>query len=115
MKIRNGFVSNSSSSSFVCIVAKSAMDELIATKFDNAQKAFVEQLFCVRSKFGTEVYVAEGPYGDNYYFYEDFSYDPVDGDPEDIKTDGGDVWESVQDLINDLPDEMVLEIHPDAG
>ena len=40
MKTRTGFVSNSSTSSFVCVVAKADHEKAIATLTDEQRKAF---------------------------------------------------------------------------
>lgn len=89
MKIRNGFVSNSSSSSFVVIAPKNVVDDVLSNMTTN-EKAAVnwiktdDRLFC-----GKMVSVFEGVSG-NYSSWEDFEY-PEDVDDED---EDGDVYAS---------------------
>jgi hypothetical protein len=77
MKIRSGFVSNSSSSSFVVIAPKNVVDDVLHTMTTN-EKAAIEhvktenKLFC-----GKVVSVFQGSDG-NYSSWEDFEY------PEEI-------------------------------
>jgi hypothetical protein len=81
MKIRSGFVSNSSSSSFVVIAPKSVVDDTLH-KMSTNEKAAVnwikteDKLFC-----GKMVSIFQGVTG-NYSSWEDFGY-PEDFDEED--------------------------------
>ena len=81
MKIRSGFVSNSSSSSFVVIAPKNIVDDVLNELTTN-EKAAVnwiktgDKLFC-----GKVVTVFQGMTG-NYSSWEDFEY-PEDVDDED--------------------------------
>ena len=57
MKIRTGFVSNSSSSSFVAFVKKSKRDELVKSQTDEELKAFLKATGQT-TKLGEEKFVA---------------------------------------------------------
>lgn len=54
MKIRTGFVSNSSSSAFILIVKKEEFDR-VYPMLDTVQKCFCDENFVADNVFGTEV------------------------------------------------------------
>lgn len=87
MKIRSGFVSNSSSSSFVVIAPKNIVDDLLHNMNTNCRAAVKhvkteDKLFC-----GKMVSVFSGVEG-NYSSWENFEYpDKIDGDSDEKEED----------------------------
>lgn len=110
MKIRSGFVSNSSSSSFVVIAPKSVVDDTLH-KMSTNEKAAVnwikteDKLFC-----GKMVSIFQGVTG-NYSSWEDFEY------PEDVDEDDEDIYAS--EVFEDFTERLkkstndVIEISTD--
>lgn len=84
MKVRNGFVSNSSSSSFVIAVKKEVHEEVLKqlTEYD---KDIIEQMAEKDTIFGTDVYTigALDVHGDCYSFGDlDMNEETKDGESE---------------------------------
>jgi hypothetical protein len=103
MKFREGFVSNSSSSSFVLVVKKEAYD-LAAAEFDSTQLRFCEEFFDESNVLGHPCMVVSGETG-NYRFYQDFYTDSE-------KYDGtSELWESIQNAFGKLPSGNVWSRH----
>jgi len=84
MRIRQGFVSNSSSSSFVIIIAKDKFEKLL-DKLDDYQKAVLEKMEKANEKiFGVEAVVINGVTG-NYSSFEYIVLDECDDiSPQDF-------------------------------
>lgn len=92
MKTRIGFVSNSSSSSFVAAIKKDAFDRELANIDNDLHKRIIEHLFDDDSAFGYDVktfneYDTHG-HGSWEYQMDDFDWGP-DGKPEDVKDEHG--------------------------
>lgn len=70
MKIRNGFVSNSSSSSFVILLTKEQNEELLKN-VDDYQRAILVELAEEKKAFGQDLILYAGSEG-NYSIFEDW-------------------------------------------
>jgi hypothetical protein len=83
MKIRNGFVSNSSSSSFVLLVDKKVHDKVFETLTDY-EKKIISQISEVTNAFGCEVIeIGDLNPNDCSYTFEDLEfYESDDGEEE---------------------------------
>ena len=76
MKIRNGFVSNSSSSSFVLISNKVETDKVIVkSEFSKYWKAFLDRFAQVENLSGTDVYLVGYFINMDYHEWEDADFD----------------------------------------
>lgn len=114
MKIRSGFVSNSSSSSFVLLVNKNSFDEEIGPTLTKSEKGFVDQIFNEANVFGTECYLISG-FNTNgggswleYIEFEcDLSGDEKDEDDEDYEEQDSayEVWDALEEKINKLDEK----------
>lgn len=97
MKIRQGFVSNLSSSSFMAVFDKKALDQM-AESFQPYIQFFIEnylQKYCDNEIFGQEVYIDFGEYWDdeNYtlseYIYAENTLVLTKGEVEALATKEG--------------------------
>jgi len=83
MKIRNGFVSNSSTSSFIIILSKEKYNKLL-TEVDSYQKAVLEELgFEEDTILGQRAVIITGSKG-NYSSFKDIVVDENLYDPEKV-------------------------------
>lgn len=117
MKIRQGFVSNSSSSSFVCILRKDEADKVLLN-MTPIQRAMFDYVFGPsKIELGIEVYEMNGAAGDNYYFYEDFDCPEELREEFETKYDYSDseLWEEVDNFIGQIPKDARYSCYPDAG
>lgn len=112
MKLRSGFVSNSSSSSFVVIAPKNFVDDVLSGMTTN-EKAAVnwiksdDRLFC-----GKMVSVFEGVTG-NYSSWEDFEYpEEVDEDDED-ESCASEIFDDFTERLKEATKD-VIEISTDC-
>lgn len=114
MKIRNGFVSNSSSSSFVIIMTKVQHNDWLDT-LNIYEKQVVSELDITEKKLADiDIVVLMGSEG-NYSFYEDISLDMTEEDEAlteyefcdkyDIRhMDTGEFWSKAEEK---LPDDII--------
>jgi len=79
VKVRSGFVSNSSSSSFVLIAKKEDFDKVFAEADKYTQRVIKELGYEIRKFAGTEVVVIAGMDGN----YSSFEYMSISIDEED--------------------------------
>lgn len=98
MKIRNGFVSNSSSSSFVLLVDKDYYDETMKEQHPFLQSVG-EQLGEVQQVFDRNVMVFSGMNTQDYSWLDDayFNYKGSRGELEEY--DAYDVWEEFLNIF----------------
>lgn len=115
MKVRNGFVSNSSSSSFVIIMTEEQQHQWLE-KLNAYEKQVVDALSCSTDMFsGMKVFIYSGMTG-NYSSYEDLSIEILDED-KDLDEDEfyskynttsvDDVYELWEEAQNKLPDDVL--------
>jgi len=111
MKIRNGFVSNSSTSSFVLIMSKASFEESFA-KMDDYQKEVIDQLGYSEDKFlGNDIVVVSGCNGNrsSFEYMEGFKTGIGMNETEFYETFGYDQYpEEAFDAI-EWPEDMILE------
>ena len=107
MKTRNGFVSNSSSSSFVIVVPTETYDKVVATLSDLEKRMVKHMGSKSKTLFGKNISVISGVSG-NYDSLEGF--DPYDNDGEpDETTEEFDVYGAWEDFV------MALKIKAGDG
>jgi hypothetical protein len=70
MKIRNGFVSNSSSSSFVLIISES-----VTNKLTKIEQELIKELGSYEKVLGAPAFIIEGFYDCDYNWLEEYEYD----------------------------------------
>lgn len=96
MKIRTGFVSNSSSSSFVIMLTKEESDN-IRNELSDAEKLVFDYMSdnSAKEKFGLVSFV--GYSNDDYSIYQELS-DNIEL-PDDIGMGAIDIWEKIERKI----------------
>ena len=105
MKIRQGFVSNSSSSSFVLIVDKEVADGLIEP--NSWLRAFVDQCVGKKTIFGKECYVTgtmNTRDDENYWEYREVNFDGENA-PDNLQSKPDYVAEGIDMLAHLIPEE----------
>lgn len=115
MKVRNGFVSNSSSSSFVMIVEKDAYDNAFKD-LSKLEKALAEKLFSETKALGKECMLYEntsnmGGDGTIGYLMEDLNVEELAklSCPKNIDIDSEE-WEEYLENFQDELCEVAFEI-----
>ncbi len=93
MKIRTGFVSNSSSSSFVCLYKKDEVDKLMHT-LTGTERLVFDEVFGETEVFGQHCYLYDD-YSDRSGECYRFDYLNL---PEEVE----DVWEVLEVIRNKL-------------
>ena len=105
MKIRSGFVSNSSSSSFVVITTKKNLDNIISQSTDEMKRFITEEItdrrgssFCNPMKIhGMDcVDLSRVLHDGQFDYWGDDSQDPTTGG---YKTSGSELWQDLMDKI----------------
>lgn len=115
MKIRNGFVSNSSSSSFVLVVSKREHDYVMKQLKSEDKNEFLKRIFKyadVRTFLGQDVIVLTGGSYDDYTVYGQLSSDDLEYDRDEFDY-AGDAWDATVGVIwnkyfNCLPKDSVI-------
>jgi hypothetical protein len=104
MKIRNGFVSNSSSSSFVVIAPKNVVDTVMATltPYEQAVAKFVQQED--KRFMGGTVSIFQGSTGNADSWEYNFKYESEE--PEDAST--WDAWDAFVTKLQETGKENVI-------
>ena len=115
MKSRNGFVSNSSSSSFMCVVPKETYDKYMETVIGDDLKclkcimesdAIEEQSFMGKTVVILTDYNDMGGYGRVCNALEELDKDDLD-DPD---MDTYESWDKLQSAMQEGPDSIVCDI-----
>lgn len=111
MKIRSGFVSNSSSSSFVIVAPKAAVDKVLGGLKNDYERAVVKHIMKKEKFLGQSICVFSGATG-NYDSWEyNFDASAHDGfvseDDEDAKDDEISPYPS--DVFDDFCDKLKKE------
>ena len=118
MKIRNGFVSNSSSSSFLLITTIENHNHVMG-QLTNYERAVIIAIMKTtenskQSLFGREVVCLEEFSGESYYTigelvlekkWEEFEEKECPDYPEDIRNNA---WEKYQELVKEYPGEVFI-------
>jgi hypothetical protein len=104
MRTREGFVSNSSSTSFIILIRPEAYSQMVES-FDDVQRQFCLDYFEETNVFGMPAIMLKGETGD-CCFYENFSSSAYRVCPvvfeEKYKKRHYNVWESVEKAIHEL-------------
>jgi hypothetical protein len=114
MKIRNGFVSNSSSSSFICAVRKTTHDEAIA-KMQERERTIIEKTVFFKKAFGLELAV-RGQMNDcgGNYSYTGQLYNDDDEEIIIKDEDGEEFEENLIQYAIEIYDDLCDEIEKDS-
>jgi hypothetical protein len=112
MKIRKGLVSNSSSSSFTCLIQKDAFDKAYKIS-DEYTKAVIKALSSEKDVFGMKLMLIETWDSDDYNIFEDLDLDFKDDIPLDEY--GEKIWESevLETFLNSIPTDQKFEMSQD--
>jgi hypothetical protein len=113
MKIRNGFVSNSSSSSFVIIIPKEVADKVKET-LTPYEKVVVDHIGSTEKKFGsTDIVVHQWQSGNyssfEYFDAEDSGYKP--GSDQNEENGHYDTWEKYVAAVKAKAGDSFVYVH----
>lgn len=112
MKIRNGFVSNSSSSSFIMMVRKDYFNEIVKG-LEPLDQAVMEVLFTKDKAFGMDVMLFEDTSTDDWSLFDDIDNELIDKRALELAKEQGKELEITQDRDewHDIVADVVSTVH----
>lgn len=107
MKIRNGFVSNSSSSSFI-VIASLSNHKRVLEKLDEYEQRVVNAIMEKRSKkfLGREIIIGEESNSDGWYTIGDISIEPKFKDGANEEDYRSEAWTKYVELLREKSGEV---------